>query len=79
MNQAQPVINVFGNYWSAQFPGRKPVTALWQGNGTVTVRLQNRTTTVFDRIDITFSGFKVFYQTNAQGQTGTRQGIFHAF
>jgi hypothetical protein len=79
MNQAQPVINMFGNYWSAQFPGRKPVSALWQGNNNVTVRLQNRTTQAFDRIDISFIGFKVFYQTNNQGETGTRQGIFHAF
>jgi len=79
MNQAQHVTNMLGNYWSAQFPGRKPVTALWQSNNTTTIRLQNRTTTAFDRIDIAFTGFKVFYQTNAAGQMGTRQSIFHAF
>jgi hypothetical protein len=79
MNQAQPVQNILGNYFSANFPGRKSVTALWQGNNTITCRLQNRTTTAFDRIDISFLGFKVFYQTNAAGQQGTRQSIFHGF
>lgn len=79
MNQAQHITNLMGNYWSAQFPGRKSVTSLWQGSNTITVRLQNRTSTVFDRVDIAFSGFKVFYQTNAAGQQGTRQSIFHAF
>jgi len=79
MNQAQPVTNVFGNYWSAQFPGRKAVTSLWQQNNTLQITLQNRSTVVFDRVDITFAGFKVFYQTNAAGQQGDRQSVFHAF
>lgn len=79
MNQAQPVVNMFGNYWSARFPGRKPVTSIWQGNNTITIRLQNRTTVAFDRVDITFAGFKVFYQTNSQGIQGNRKQIFHAF
>jgi hypothetical protein len=79
MNQAQHVTNILGNYWSAQFPGRKGTTAIWQSNNTVTCRLQNRTSIAFDRVDIAFNGFKVFYQTNAAGQQGTRQSIFHAF
>lgn len=79
-NQAQPVSNLCGNYrsGSASFPGRLPVSSLYQGNGTVTVRLQNRTVTAANRVDFTMRGFKVFYQTNAQGETGTRANIFHA-
>jgi hypothetical protein len=79
MNQAQHVTNVLGNYFSAQFPGRNAVTSLWQSNNTITCRLQNRMNVAFDRIDIAFRGFKVFYQTNAVGQQGDRQSIFHAF
>lgn len=79
MNQAQHITNFFGNYWMAQFPGRKAITSLWQSNNTITIRLQNRTTIAFDRVDIAFGGFKVFYQTNADGQQGNRQQVFHAF
>ena len=44
MNQAQPVSNFCGNYRSASanFPGKNPISSLYQGNGTVAVRLQNR-------------------------------------
>jgi hypothetical protein len=79
MNQAQHVTNIFGNYWAAQFPGRKSIAALWQANNTITCRLQNRTATAFDRVEISFLGFKVFYQTNNQGASGDRRTIFHAF
>ena len=79
-SQLQPVSNVCGNYRSvsANFPGKNPISALYQGNLIVTVTLQNRTVTAANRVDFTMRGFKVFYQTNAQGQTGNRQDIFHA-
>lgn len=79
-NQPQPVSNICGNYrsTSASFPGKAPISALYQSNLTVTVRLQNRTVTAANRVDFTMRGFKAFYQTNADGLTGTRQMIFHA-
>lgn len=78
MNQAQHITNVAGNYWSANFPGRRPTTSIWQSNNTITCRLQNRSPIVFDRVDLAFSGFKVFYQTNPEGEVGNRANIFHA-
>lgn len=80
MNQAQHVGNFAGNYRSASanFPGKNPISSLYQGNLNVTIRLANRTVTAANRVDFAMRGFKVFYQTNAQGQTGNRQDIFHA-
>jgi hypothetical protein len=80
MNQAQHVGNICGNYrsTSANFPGKMPCSSLYQGNLNVTARLQNRTVTAANRVDLAMRGFKVFYQTNALGQTGNRQDIFHA-
>ena len=80
MNQQQHVGNFAGNYrsTSANFPGKNPISSLYQGNLNVTVRLTNRTVTAANRVDFALRGFKVFYQTNAQGQTGNRQDIFHA-
>jgi len=84
MDQAVPVINFCGNYafTDRNYPGYLPISSLYQGNGSVNVQLTNRTATNFNtgtaRIDFVMRGFKVFYQTNAQGQTGNRQDIFHA-
>lgn len=80
MNQQQHVGNFAGNYRSASasFPGKNPISSLYQGNLNVTFRLTNRTVTAANRVDFALRGFKVFYQTNAQGQTGNRQDIFHA-
>lgn len=80
MNQAQHVGNFAGNYrsTSANFPGDMPISSLYQGNGSVTVRLQNRTVTAANRVDFAMRGFKVFYQKNSQGVTGNRQMIFGA-
>lgn len=87
MNEPQLVGNICGNYgYAVQSPtiqsangsGRLPTTALYQGNSTVSVRLQNPTTIAPFKIQFTMRGFKVFYQTSAQGITGNRQSIFHA-
>jgi hypothetical protein len=80
MNRPQHTANYCGNYrsTSASYPGRKAMPSLYQGNLTVTIRLTNRTATVPNRVDFAMLGFKVFYQTNRQGQTGNRQDIFHA-
>lgn len=80
MNQSQPVGNMAGNYFatSSSMAGRMPMASLYQGNGTVAIKLENRTAVAANRVDCTLRGFKVFYQTNAAGETGTRSGIFHA-
>jgi len=79
-NQFQHVANICGNYFATDrnYPGKMPISSLYQGNLTVTVRLQNRSAVNFNRVDFCMRGFKVFYQTNATGQTGNRQDIFHA-
>jgi hypothetical protein len=80
MNQQQHVGNLCGNYRSASAsaPGRNPISSLYQGNLNVTITLANRTVTAANFVSLALRGFKVFYQTNAQGQTGNRQDIFHA-
>lgn len=79
MNQADHVLNLFGSFAATRFPGRKPITGLIQANNTLTVRLQNLSTTVFSRVSVTFRGFKVFYTVNpASKAQGNRQDIFHA-
>jgi len=87
MNNPQKVFNFLGNYFngnqsvisnSVNFPGWLGITSLYQGNSTVSIRLQNPTTRTPFRVEFSMSGFKVFYQTNRQGVTGNRQDIFHA-
>lgn len=86
MNNPQKVLNFCGNYFngngaggnSANFPGWKSISSLYQGNSTVSIRLQNPTSLAPYRVEFAMVGFKVFYQTNRSGQTGNRQDIFHA-
>ena len=80
MSAQVPASNISGNYRSASanFPGKNPISSLYQGNLNTTIRLTNRTGNAMNRVDFSLRGFKVFYQTNAQGQTGNRQDIFHA-
>jgi len=78
MDAAQHVNNMCGNYTPALNPGRNPMPSLWHAKNTISVKLQNLTSTVFGRIQISFRGFKVFYIQNSKGQTGDRTSIFHA-
>lgn len=80
MNQAQHVLNITGSHQSlGRVPGRKPTPGFIQANSSLTLRLQNLTSDVPDRVDIALIGFKVFYITNPQtGEVGNRQAIFHA-
>lgn len=87
MNNPQKVFNFLGNYFrgnqsvianGTNTPGWKSITSLYQGNSTVSIRLQNPTTRTPFRVEFAMVGFKVFYQTNRAGQTGNRQDIFHA-
>jgi|SRR5215468_8211635 len=87
MNNPQKVFNLVGNWFrgnqsvianGTNYPGRLPITSLYQGNSTVSIRLQNPTTRVPFRVEFAMRGFKVFYQTSRTGRTGNRQEIFHA-
>jgi hypothetical protein len=82
MNQAQHVGNVLGSYQSNKVPGRRPMSGLWNAANTMSFKLQNLSPTNFGRIDITFSGFKVFYTVSRvpghEGEQGTRAAVFHA-
>jgi len=78
-NQAQHVGNICGGmYQSRSAPGRLPISSLYQSMNTVRVTLTDRSAVAWNRIDFAMRGFKVFYQTNAQGLTGNRQSVFHA-
>jgi hypothetical protein len=78
MNQAQHVLNITGSHQSlGRVPGKKPMPGIIQANSTLTCRLQNLTSDVPDRVDLAFSGFKVFYQQLPDGRQGNRQQIFH--
>lgn len=80
------VANLCGNYvqadgvqYAANSPGSLPISSLYQGNSTVTYRLQNLSTTLAPSLcEFVMRGFKVFYQANRAGQVGNRQDIFHA-
>lgn len=77
MSQSQSLLTWGGNYSGAKVPGRKPAPGFFLKSQTISIKLENLTTTNFNRIDIAFKGFKVFYITNNQGQTGDRTQIFH--
>lgn len=71
--------NMFGSYcMTNSIVGTMPISSLYQGNMSVQIRLQNLSSTAFDFVDLSWRGFKVFYQTNQSGATGNRQDIFHA-
>jgi hypothetical protein len=87
MNNPQKVFNFCGNYFNGNqsvtanalnFPGWLSITSLYQGNSTVSIRLQNPTSRTPFRVEFAMKGFKVFYQTSRSGVTGNRQDIFHA-
>ena len=79
MSDAQHVANLCGGYYASRSaPGRLPLASLYQSQNNVRVRLTDRSGVAWNRIDFNMRGFKVFYQKNAQGQTGNRQSIFHA-
>jgi hypothetical protein len=88
MTEPQLISNVCGNYGGyaldtnsnqyANYPSRLSITSLYQGNGTVSIRLQNPMAQDWAEVRFSMFGFKVFYQTNQQGVTGNRQDIFHA-
>lgn len=81
MNGAQHILNWAGGYTGTRYPGRKPMPGLWLAANTITVKLQNLGTTVFSRIDVAFTGYKVFYTTVLDDAgnrvTGDRKMIFH--
>jgi len=78
MSQAQHVLNITGAYSQNKFPARKPMAGLINANNLLTCKLQNLTTTNYDRVDLALIGFKVFYITSDDGRQGSRRAVFHA-
>jgi hypothetical protein len=82
MNQAQHVLNICGSYQSNKYPGRRPMSGILNAANTISFKLQNLSPTNFGRIDLTLSGFKVFYTVSRvpghEGEQGTRAAVFHA-
>lgn len=79
MSQPQHVLNICGGYQATRFPGRKPMAGLINANNLITCKLQNLSSVVFDSVDLSFIGFKVFYTTSmVSGEQGSRQKVFHA-
>lgn len=71
MNAAQHVLNFCGSYATGQVPAQPPMPKLVQAANTITNTLANRTASAFNRVDLMYRGFKVFYSG------GNRQQIFH--
>lgn len=72
MNQSQPVLNMTGNYAPQHVPNRLVMPKLLPMNTTISNLLINRTAVAPNRVDLSFVGFKVFY--NGQNNRGQ---IFH--
>lgn len=72
MDQPIPVTNICGNFGAAQVPGKLPFPRLWAAKNTVTTQMFNREAFAPTRAEVSYVGFKVFYQKDS-----TRQKIFH--
>lgn len=71
MAQPTHIQNVAGNYWNNATNGSLPMPALVNMSNVLTVTLQNLRAQAEGRIDMAFTGFKVFYTG------GNRRDIFH--
>lgn len=56
------VLASFGNYTSYKVPGKLPFPYLVEMNNNLLAQLTNRTSTAPDRVDLAYSGFRIFYQ-----------------
>ena len=74
MNQAVAVLNICGNYTDGQVPARRNMPFLLSANTTLTSTIVNRSATAVNRCDLTFDGYKVFYNEKA-----TRTSVFPGY
>jgi hypothetical protein len=77
MSQTQHILNMFGGWGSELVPGRVAMPKLIQANSTLSVTLTDLSGVDWDRVELAFEGFKVFYTQAPSGQTGDRQTVFH--
>jgi hypothetical protein len=77
VSQTQHVLNMFGGFQSEHVPGRVAMPKLIQANSTLSVTLTDLSAVDWDRVEVTFEGFKVFYTAAPDGTTANRQSVFH--
>ena len=73
-NQAVSVLNICGNYSDDQVPATLPMPFLLSANTTLTATIVNRSTTAVNRSDLTFQGYKIFYN-----EATTRGSVFPGY
>lgn len=77
MDQAQPVLNITGNFSSTTDPNDIPFPILVPANNTLNCTLVNRTATPQNLVQLTLTGFKVKYLTMPDGRPTSRQDVFN--
>ena len=73
-NQAVSVLNICGNYSEEQVPNTLPMPFLLSANTTLTATIVNRSATAVNRSDLTFQGYKIFYN-----EATTRTSVFPGY
>lgn len=77
MDQAQPVLNISGNYSLNYVPDDLPFPIVIPANNTLNSILVNRTAVAQNLTQLTFTGFKVKYLQNPDGSPTSRQQVFN--
>lgn len=75
-DQAQPIMNIAGNFEGTRVPNDLPFPILITANNTLNSTLVNRTATAQNLSQLSFTGFKVKYLTNPDGSPTTRTQVF---
>lgn len=76
-DQAQPVLNVTGNFRGTVVPNDLPFPIVIPANNTLNATLVNRTNTAQNLTQLSYVGFKVKYLQNPDGTPTTRTQIFN--
>lgn len=77
MDQAQPVLNICGNFSQNYVQNDLPFPILIPANNTLTSTLVNRSATAQNLTQLSFTGFKVKYLQNPDGSPTSRQQVFN--
>jgi hypothetical protein len=77
MDQAQPILNICGNFSLNYVPNDLPFPIVIPANNTLNSTLVNRTAVAQNLTQLTFTGFKVKYLTNSDGSPTSRQQVFN--
>ena len=77
MDQAQPVVNICGNFSANVVQNDLPFPILIPANNTLNATLVNRTAVAQNLTQLTYTGFKVKYLQNQDGTPTSRQQVFN--